>query len=426
MTQVRRIQGRRRVLAAALGVAVALAVGWSLHSPTRTTHAKTPPAAPVPEVAATTAAVPVALPPRGASQSGASPAPKTPSRVPVIDAVLVEKSSVCQGEDNLVTVRAHTDDGSDDSLYYVIGTGTGNPFPLKRWRYPEAARIPEPVVRVFGRDGAVAIAPIPTYELRDCTVSRRLDVDAVVRPNTFSEFSLTAAVRSAGAGQPPPFKAVRYVWDFGDGARETTTGNVVVHGYEDRPQSSLYSDFLVTARAVAADGAEVVGRTTLSLRNPAFEMATRGTVAIMTSLNPRFPTRDADGNVSQEVRLWHYANEEVRVTEVRVTRSYTDGRTSPAELADPSSVLGADAIPPGKDGIRTSLTLSAREDAQVSAVNYELEGTTSDGRFATTRFSVMRPPARRRITDPAFLARIAAAQQQLHTPNVTFQDLDRH
>src|SRR5690349_10967458 len=57
---------------------------------------------------------PSAPPPRAARRDGA-PAPR-PAAPPVFDSVQVEKEEVCQGEENLVTVRAHTTDGNDAYL----------------------------------------------------------------------------------------------------------------------------------------------------------------------------------------------------------------------------------------------------------------------------------------------------------------------
>jgi hypothetical protein len=422
MNKARSKLGHRRTWGLILGV-VALFVWWTLRAPPKR------PLEPSPAVAATETPLPMQLPSYVPPEPvKPEPAKKVLSDLPIIDEILVEKPSVCQGEDNLITVRAHTENGTDASLHYSIGTGTGNPFPLRTWSHPDSARIPGPVVRVFNGDGKVTVAPVPKYEVRDCVLSRVLNVTAALRPNTSSEFTVTASVAeppATGRTRRTSFTPARFLWDFGDGAKETTADNVVVHSYEDRPQSGLQSDFLVTAHAVAVDGTELVGRTTLSLRNPAFEMATKDTVAIMTSLNPRFPSRDAEGNVTEEVHLWHHATEGVRIERVRVTRSYQDGHMGPTEVRDPFGVLGTNAIPPGKEGIRTSLTLAVGEDPTVVAVNYDVDGTSNDGRFATTRFSVMRPPVRTPITDPEILAKIASAQQLLHQDTVTYADLER-
>ncbi|HYW87021.1 MAG TPA: hypothetical protein VFB50_04580, partial [Chloroflexota bacterium] len=71
----------------------------------------------------------MATPPRPSTPPAlAGPAPEAP----IIDAVLVEKPSVCEDEENLITVKAHTREGRDDAyLHYFIGYGTGQSFPLQ-------------------------------------------------------------------------------------------------------------------------------------------------------------------------------------------------------------------------------------------------------------------------------------------------------
>ena len=64
---------------------------------------------------------PLALP--AASVTGpplAAPARPIIDAGPVIDDITVEKPSVCSGEENLITVKAHTTTGTDELLHYVI------------------------------------------------------------------------------------------------------------------------------------------------------------------------------------------------------------------------------------------------------------------------------------------------------------------
>src|SRR3954463_1295103 len=45
--------------------------------------------------------------------------PRPPVAAPVFAEVRLEKEEVCEGEENLVTVRAHTTDGNDAFLHYT-------------------------------------------------------------------------------------------------------------------------------------------------------------------------------------------------------------------------------------------------------------------------------------------------------------------
>src|SRR3954452_21266847 len=58
------------------------------------------------------ASAPAATAPKHAARPTAA-APPRPVTPPVFDSVEVEKEEVCEGEENLVTVRAHTTDGND-------------------------------------------------------------------------------------------------------------------------------------------------------------------------------------------------------------------------------------------------------------------------------------------------------------------------
>jgi hypothetical protein len=75
-------------------------------------------------------AAPVSRDPGGPASSRLPPAPAaaiaSPAPAPpIIDEIRVEKPEVCEGEENLVTVRAHTPDGNDAFLHYQIGTHPG-------------------------------------------------------------------------------------------------------------------------------------------------------------------------------------------------------------------------------------------------------------------------------------------------------------
>ena len=236
-------------------------------------------------------------------------------------------------------------------------------------------------------------------------------------------------VRSEGSHKP--FVPVSFAWTFGDGEAATTTGPVVSHDYERRPQDALYSYFVVRVDARNADGQVLTGRTTLPLINPAFEaFAQKGVVQLLVAVDPRFPELGPDGRVVQNVRLWHTRGEPVTIDAAAVTR-YFEGASgeTPPQAIDVAGLLGTTTVPPGKDGITTSVTLDTITDPGVFSVTYRLSGHSPDGHPVMGSFSVMRPPPTptasnsQPVVDPELKAKIVAAREILGKDTVSDEDL---
>jgi hypothetical protein len=264
-------------------------------------------------------------------------------------------------------------------------------------------------------------------------------VEARLAANTWSDFDFHARVVSLpppgpdirSEGSHKPFAPASYAWTFGDGEAATTSGPVVSHDYERRPQDSLYSYFTVRVEARSADGELLTGRTTLPLVNPAFEaFAQKGVVQLLVALDPRFPGLGPDGRVVQNVRLWHTRAEPVTVDAAAVTRYFegASGETQPQAVAV-AGLLGTTTVPPGKDGIATSIVLDTITDPGVFSMTYRLSGHSMDGHPVMGSFSVMRPPPRptadnsQPVVDPALKAKIVAAREILGRDTVNDEDL---
>jgi hypothetical protein len=354
------------------------------------------------------------LPP---AQAAAAPAP------PIIDEILVEKPEVCEGEENLVTVRAHTPDHADDAyLHYLIAGETGARVPVRGVANPQLVSARQ--VTVFGRNNVATTVPLPPFRVKDCKVPRRLFIEHRVNPNTSAEFSFNARIFDAA------IEPVRYEWDFGDGQRSTTSVPVEVHDFSARRQDALYSQILVRCTAVAADGEQVSGRDSLQLLNPLFEdFAYKGIVTIVAELTPRFPVADADGVVRLRVRLWHQSPGPVHVERVVRLRQLWGQPSPPPEELAPIDVLGSSDIPP--EGIETHVELDLHGAPELFAHAYQIFGTSSDGWPARGSFSAMRPtelPTRERnhpVDDPMLRARILRAREILGQAYVTDEDLWR-
>ena len=132
----------------------------------------------------------------------------------------------------------------------------------------------------------------------------------------------------------------------------------------------------------------------------------------------------------QNVRLWHTRAEPVTVDAAAVTRYFegASGETQPQAI-DVAGLLGTTTVPPGKDGITTSIVLDTITDPGVFSMTYRLSGHSADGHPVMGSFSVMRPPPRptadnsRPVVDPALKAKIVAAREILGRDTVNDEDL---
>ena len=427
----------RRWSLLALTLAVLLAgLLWPARTPRKDAVAVEPTSPPTAESPAARAADPLEpAPPR----KEPAPAPRAPEPVPVIDEVTVEKPEVCSGEENLVTVRAHTVNGTNEFLHYVVDGAMGSAVPLRLLLGQDGRVEGQHVISVFGRNNVAVTVPVPEYKVKNCQPERVVVVEARVKANTWSDFDFVARVvtlppptpgiRSEGSHKP--FSPVSYAWSFGDGEAATTTGPTVSHDYERRPQDALYSYFMVRVDTRSLDGEVLSGRTTLPLINPAFEaFAQKGVVQLLVALDPRFPDLGPDGRVVQKVRLWHTRREPVTIDSAAVTRYFEggSGETRP-EAVDVGGLLGTTTVPPGKEGLTTSVVLDTITDPGVFSMTYRLSGHSSDGHPVMGSFSVMRPPPSptadhsRPVVDPALKAKIVAAREILGKETVNDEDL---
>jgi hypothetical protein len=348
--------------------------------------------------------------------------------VPIVDEVRVERDSVCEGEESLVTVRAHTPGGKEDAfLHYMIGTELGASVPLKVFESDESeGAAPPRVVRVFGRNNVAVEVPVPRITVKKCKPARRLHVVYRLTPNAVDELELFAKIIDVEA--KTPMQPVSAKWTFGDGTSATSDGPLIVHDYSQRAQDTLYSQFLVTCEVTGADGEKLVGRTSIELLNPAFEhLAYKRVVLLFSASNPRFPQLDKDGVVRQRVHVWHRHREPVTITRVLRHAHAADQSVDdpPPEEVSPMALFGTNVIGPG--GVDANLEL----DATWFSAEYTLEGTVPDGYVAGGAFAIMRPPDKPTkenntpVVDPLLKAKILRARELLKQEFVTDDDLFR-
>ncbi|WP_437994313.1 hypothetical protein [Sorangium sp. So ce145] len=418
--------GARRSKAQWVGVAALAAALWLWVWSAR------PPEAPEPARAAPKASAPEAPPSARRAASAAAASTRAPEEdpAPLIDEIEVEKPEVCAGEENLITVRAHTTNGTDEYLHSVIGTRAGSRVPLRIWPDMDGS-YEMPTISVFGRNNVVRQIEVPRYKVNDCKPERIVVITHRLLPSTPGDYELTAQIVDVGVKDEPdarPFKPASYAWVFDDGGSEKTKAPFVTHSYERRPQTALVSEFLVRVEVKSEAGEKLAGRALLQIPNMMFQdLAERGIVTIGATPTPRFPKQDGDGVVRQAFRLWHHRDAPVRIDTVTAVRHYAGASdASPRENAS----LGVVEIPPGQ-GVDVEVRLDTVREPDVFTITYFVEGETAEGNAARGTFSLMKPPPAPTkessipVTEPVFLAKIKRARELLAQEFVTDEDIWR-
>ena len=428
------ITTRRLVLGSGVALA-ALTLAWMRPSRASKPLAATPAAAEAspspPRVAGLSPSRAELSPVYPGVAGGPSPEP------PIIDSIELEKTEVCIGEENVVTVHAHTADGRDDALLrYRIDGHWGKSVPLRA--YPPGWGDPIEVTRtvtVYGRLGTSTTAPLPRYEVKPCRPKRALHLEQRAADLEGSAVTLVAHVASIGQrsadgmgiDEPEPLAVARYRWAFGDGTTAESEGPEITHDFGDRPQERGHTSFLVACEAVSESGESVTGHVALELENQAFaSQHERGVVRLAARRGAVVTSDDA---VTERVRFSHDGGEPVTISRVLVTRLRLDrlGEQSAPEEARPEAVLGAAEIPPS--GIEAALTLDRRAEGPIAAKRYRIEGRTQGGRPVVGSFTLKLPDVSvaqlALLENPAFRAKVARAREILGRDDVRVEDVRR-
>jgi hypothetical protein len=356
----------------------------------------------------------------------------------VIDEIRAEKAEVCEGEENLVTVRAHTENGTDAYLRYVTGSELGSQVPVRAYLDDSGQQQPM-FIQVFGRNNTVTARTFsdrPLFRVKDCAEPSQLTLGHTLTPNSQRHYRFTARISTSPRARDlkvaKAFEAVRYVWDFGDGTTVETRVPAVDHEYAPYVETTLTTNFLARVDAYDASGSKVSGRSALTLFNQSFEsFAYRRGVKIVAIVNPRYPVLDADGKVRQTVTLFHHRPDEVFIDSIRRVRSgEDDAEGPPTEVAVATLLRGARSIAPGLTGVTFDVELDAGTDPRFVMERYEITGTSGDGFPAAGAFSVMKPPPPptekdEPVADAVTLAKVLEARRLLGKEFVTDGDLAR-
>jgi len=346
---------------------------------------------------------------------------------PVIDEITVEKEEVCEGEENLITVKAHAQDDAAPLLHTAIGIGRGSSVPIRSWLDPRTGEPMRQPITVFGRAEAFTSVDVPRFQVKKCRPERMVMVSVSSMSNRVDDFELSA--RLFDNAPEKPFRPKRYLWDFGDGDRTVSEIAYTTHRYHQPIQKTLYSTYLVQVEVIGESGESVLGRTSFERYNLGYEHLIKfGVVALLAEGHPRFPVLGDDGVVRQKFEIWHTYDQPVEIQKVSLFRHDFEGRRSEINEEVDLSVLNDTEIMPSKS-VEAQLKFDTTKYPGVLALVFHLEGTSADGKRAIGEFSVMKPPPKptrensKPITDPQLLAKVQKALQILGTDTVSQEDL---
>ena len=350
----------------------------------------------------------------------------------MFDLVRVEKDEVCEGEENLITVHAHTTDGNDPFLHYTVAGEAGSQVPVRVYIGRDGNPPPQYAV-AFSKDNVATRLELPPYRVKNCRPARILVVTMRMPPNSVGEREFTATVQTLDG---PPFTPAWYEWSFGDGEAGVTPGPIAVHDYSALPQKTAFSDLLVKVTALDGSGQMVEGRLPLHIRNVAFATRLRGMATIFALPVPRFPEAGPGGIVRQKFRLWHAEDGPVQIAGATLSRFFLPAKEGSAPAApttvalDHSRVLRHAEIPPGAF-VEESLEYDFGANAAVYAVTFAVQGVTASGLQARGELALLRPsprPTRENsvpIQDPAMIQKIRRAMAILNQETVSQEDIWR-
>src|ERR1700682_2376439 len=207
-----------------------------------------------------------------------APAAARTAAPPVFESVQVEKDEVCEGEENLVSVRAHTTDGNDAYLHYTVAGEAGAQVPVRSY-IGRDGKAPLQYAVAFSKDNVATRIELPSYTVKNCRPARMLVVTMRMLPNSVAEREFTATVQALDG---VPFTPSWYEWEFGDGSFEATADPVATHDYSGLAQKTAFTDLLVRVKALDGGGQSVEGRVALHIRHVAFDTRRRGMATLVT------------------------------------------------------------------------------------------------------------------------------------------------
>jgi hypothetical protein len=358
---------------------------------------------------------------------------KNPENTSPIAAITLEKTRVCEGEENLVRVHLRTPIPEQTRVY--VGHESGTLVPVKAW-LNEQNQAPETLVRVDVGDGKVFTQKVPRYTVEKCKPKARVAITRTLLPNSTDEYQFRVLVKQP---ENDTRKIVDYHWYFGDDERSDGS-DVVTHNYEHRSQDTEFSYFLVAVDVVLDNGDHLYGRHSVELNNLAHHFDNLGFVMLFPHFTPRFPVENEDGVVEQTVRLRHYHKESVVLQRAKIVTSYLDDnrrdskehsvKKNQEEEVDPASIVGTKEIPDGK-GVEFQVRMDTKLHPGIAYQTFFLEGKTDSGKPVRGSFSVLRPPPKPtaenhvEVESEMMQKKIQLAMKKLKKPYITFDEMQK-
>lgn len=306
-----------------------------------------------------------------------------------IDQVEVDKREICRGEEAIVSIRARATDGATEYLNFGVMeqpelVGPRFPLHLKQSLGPGQMR-----VFARGKAGEVTVAEIPSIQVKDCETPVAVTIGHTRNAAMMDRVWLTAFVALGDkAMNDAPFEPVAYVWDFGDGKKETTASAAVEHSYEGRLQNTAYTYFFVTVTARDAAGREARGSRSLRFVNLGFGALTRDREVMLFTGVRESPAGD------ERIWLYHGHSRAVRLAHVIVKDVVRDAAGNESVTAVTThaaqSLLGFVDVPAGESRMTRDLNGLRPTDPNMERV-VEISGTTENGQTARGAFNLLPP-----------------------------------
>jgi hypothetical protein len=314
--------------------------------------------------------------------------------LPIIDAISVEKTEVCRGEENFVNLKVHTRNGTDAFLLSRFKDPIDGQFIMAGNRIPFRLNGPvtDPMTVTIEGNMVSQTVAVPSVRVKDCDAANSVNIRIVRTMAVFDRVRLIAEITNkASDGTSAPFIPTTYEWDFGDGEKQAATIASVDHSYEGREQNVRQSSFQVAVTVKDRNGLQAHGSTVVSFPNPAF-----GRLYFKNEVTISIGVKEVEPGSTEHEKIWlyHGYNKPVHIEKAFLVEKVSangETRETLRRAYPPQELLGLDDVSP-----KQSMTLRDLTDLQPKnpgSVRYvELEGRTSDGKFASGSFSLLARP----------------------------------
>ncbi len=285
----------------------------------------------------------------------------------MIKEIIVEKQTVCAGEDFTVKVVANNTEGPNSELTYRIGTKSDNPAVM---RYMRAGR---KEIHVFVKNARNQVDHGTTsVTVSECPGKPIAIVRASLSNNRPEEAEIEVLELRGLEGK------CLYEWDFGDGKTAKTNIKYVTHNYGDRNQKSFTTTFLVKVKVTDEAGRVATGRDTVTFPNIHW-ISNRMGRAILPVVYNRFPTETPEAyKVEMSIK---------NIYDQQVTFQNTDIETTPCAREEQGSIVSFNAgslvtrtvLPP--NGITPDVMVLSKKDFSPGTCNMKvtMNGLIGDG-----------------------------------------------